>query len=117
MPFRTCSCDAVIASGVLDQLSTQARRERCVSEILRVLNVDAEALLVVLASEPNAVSHEWGADLLVPAETASAPLYFHIFAEGELEALVNSVADRCGICVEVVWAEHVALLLRKRTRG
>ena len=117
LPFRTRSCDAVIASGVLDQLSTQARRERCVSEILRVLSVDAEALLVVLASEPNALSHEWGADLLVPAEAASAPVYFHVFAEGELEALVNSVADRSGICVEVVWAEHVALLLRKRTCG
>lgn len=124
LPIRSNSCDAVVALGVLDQLSTVTQRERFVVEALRLLRppqgfaAGGEACFEAVAAPPRHLTHDCGADLLVPVHVPGPAsngaaggsfheVFFHTFADGELEELVNSCASKMApeLEVEIVWSE------------
>ena len=123
LPIRSNSCDAVVALGVLDQLSTATQRKRFVVETLRLLRAPrksangGEACFEVVAAPPRqrALTHDCAADLLVPmhipvAEPPGATgfheVFFHLFADGELEELVKGCASQMApeLEVEILWS-------------
>lgn len=125
LPIRSEACDVVVALGVLDQLSTAMQRERFVVEALRLLRPPqgrisgGEACFEVLAAPPRqqALTHDCAADLLVPVriKEAGSPgatgrtfheVFFHLFADGELEELVKGCASQMapGLEIEFVWS-------------
>ena len=125
LPIRSNSCDAVVALGVLDQLSTATQRERFVMEALRLLRpphecaAGGEACFEVVVAPPRqrALTHDCAADLLVPVHVPVATshgaagtlheLFFHMFADDELEELVKGCASQMApeLGVEIVWSE------------
>ena len=125
LPIRSKSCDAVVALGVLDQLTTAMHRERFMVEVLRLLRPPqervsgGEACFEVIAAPPrqHALTHDCAADLLVPVYIQEArshgatgrsfhEVFFHMFADGELEELVKGCASQMSseLEVEILWS-------------
>lgn len=68
IPLRTNSCDAAICVAVLHHLSTQARRKRCIEELVRVVKPEGFVYLQAWALEQEDGSRRKFAsnDLFVP---------------------------------------------------
>lgn len=124
LPYRDSCCDAAICIAVVHHMSTEARRQRVVAELARVLRRGGRGLVTAWAMEqenPSKTLNKWEKieeeDFFVPwhlpshrtraehQQDQNAQLkkteqdefrvykrYYHMFREGELDALVNSVA-------------------------
>ncbi|KAL1472946.1 hypothetical protein MTO96_022716 [Rhipicephalus appendiculatus] len=139
MPFREGVFDACISIAVLHHLSTVERRQAAVHEILRVLRHGGRALVYVWALEQNNSSGDektrrrntstptkqlrWTAarDMLVPWHSKSTQethyRYYHLFQQGELRELLESVAPGCVQTEYHDQGNWCAVLIKRRSLG
>ncbi|OIR56895.1 MAG: tRNA methyltransferase [Amphiamblys sp. WSBS2006] len=96
-PFRIGVFDFGISVAVIHHMSTVGRREKAVEECLGSLRPGGLFIFTVWALEQPADSKRVfsGQDVLVPWKTGDVVVerYYHVFVEGELEALVGKYGE------------------------
>jgi len=103
LPFRSNLFDYVMSIAVVHHFSTPDRRKRAISELIRVLSPGGQLFIQVWAFEQPKESkrHFKTQDELVSwhldkrrnkdGVTKIITRYYHLFVEGELEELINSI--------------------------
>ena len=100
--FRSDSLDAAISVAVIHHFSTPTRREMAIKELLRVVRPGGFVLVTAWAKEQPRFENETSQDVYVKwkytkprtAAKEEDPVYqryYHLFIEGELESLCESV--------------------------
>ena len=116
VPFKSNSLDYAISIAVIHHLSTVERRSKAISELIRIIRPGGRCLIYVWAYEQEKkfggkdVFVPWNNQIKFEPQTAKATdkefddskntvvykRYYHMFEEGELEALVCDTAKLYG---------------------
>ena len=101
LPYRSESFDAAICIAVLHHISTKARREKLVSEVVRILRLDGVALFYAWAQEQEdgASGHRFATqDVIVPfrvkkhtSTCTTFERYCHVYTKSDLLGLFDPI--------------------------
>lgn len=91
LPYQTGGFDYTLCIAVLHHLSTQERREKGLSELIRVTKPGGFILIQVWAMEqPDNSRRKFSAQDSLVSWDNSLERYYHLFVKGELENLVTN---------------------------
>jgi SAM-dependent methyltransferase len=107
IPFPSNHFDAVISIAVIHHLVTDDRRIKAIKELIRICKNDGNIMIQVWSDKANVKSTDIVdgklIDWVFKKENKVYKRYYHMFAKGELESLINKI-DNVEI-IESFW-EH-----------
>ena len=106
LPIQDNSVSAVLLVAVIHHFPTEEMRLRAVNEALRVLEENGSALIYVWAKEQSERVFD-SCDCLLPWTSPSNLRFYHVFQQGELDALISqAVHSRYHFHIERSYYDH-----------
>lgn len=115
LPFEENTFDYVLSVAVIHHLSSDARRQVAIEEMLRTAKIGATLFIEVWSLEQDDSSKQRKDILFLNKQDTHIPYkkgdevfqrYYHLFREGELEILVQNAANNANYNINILETKY-----------